>query len=137
MAIKYSRQREAIYLWLKGRTDHPTAETIHAGVKRLSPNISLGTVYRNLMMLRDNGYITVVDVGDGTLHFDPNLEDHSHFHCVSCGRIMDLPSESSALTGREYVEAQGCQVYRCHIVYDGLCSECVQQGSGTEGDALN
>lgn len=49
--IKYSRQRECIVNFLASRTDHPTAETIYLNTKKDFPNISLGTVYRNLSLL--------------------------------------------------------------------------------------
>ena len=55
--LKYSRQREAIKTFLAGRYDHPTAETVYLGIKEEFPNISLGTVYRNLSLLSDIGEI--------------------------------------------------------------------------------
>ena len=51
--IKYSRQRESIVNFLASRTDHPTAETIYQNIKKEFPNISLGTVYRNLSLLEE------------------------------------------------------------------------------------
>ena len=55
MAIKYSKQREEIKHYLSMRKDHPTADQIYAAMREKLPNISLGTVYRNLTMLSDNG----------------------------------------------------------------------------------
>ncbi len=46
--IKYSRQREAIVQYLTGRTDHPSAESVYQALRQTHPNISLGTIYRNL-----------------------------------------------------------------------------------------
>ncbi len=70
MALKHSRQRDAIYDFLKDRKDHPTAETVYMGVREQIPNISLGTVYRNLMVLKETGKIRTVEVGDGIVHFE-------------------------------------------------------------------
>lgn len=53
--IKHSKQRDAIHNFLMSRKDHPTAETVYANVIKEFPNISLGTVYRNLSFLVDNG----------------------------------------------------------------------------------
>lgn len=55
MALKYSRQRELIKNFLTGRRDHPTAEIVYRNVRQQNPNISLGTVYRNLTLLADRG----------------------------------------------------------------------------------
>ncbi|MDD5940415.1 MAG: transcriptional repressor, partial [Lachnospiraceae bacterium] len=81
MAIKYSRQREAIWDYLKDRKDHPTADDIYIAVRKDFPNISLGTVYRNIMLMKNMGRIRTVDVGDGIIHFDPNTSEHDHFIC--------------------------------------------------------
>lgn len=55
--LKYSRQRESIKEFLTGRTDHPTADFVYENMKQIYPNISLGTVYRNLSLLADLGEI--------------------------------------------------------------------------------
>ena len=54
-AIKRSKQREAIVAFLMTRKDHPNADTIYMNIKKEFPNISLGTVYRNLSLLSDRG----------------------------------------------------------------------------------
>ncbi len=63
--IKYSRQRESIVNFLASRTDHPTAETIYQNIKKEFPNISLGTVYRNLSLLEEIGEIIKISTGVG------------------------------------------------------------------------
>ena len=77
--IKYSRQREAIVKFLEERKDHPTAEFIYNNIREEYPNISLGTVYRNLSLLVELGKITKVTCDDGNDHFDPNIKPHYHF----------------------------------------------------------
>ena len=71
MTLKYSRQRQAVWDFIQTRSDHPTASIVYEEVRRMYPNISLGTVYRNLMLLRDMGKIGTVDIGDNAVHFDP------------------------------------------------------------------
>ncbi len=56
--LKYSRQREAIKNFLMTRHDHPTADVVYSNVRTEFPNISLGTVYRNLTLLADLGEIS-------------------------------------------------------------------------------
>ena len=88
--LKYSRQREAIKTFLAGRYDHPTAETVYLGIKEEFPNISLGTVYRNLSLLSDIGEIQKLSTGIGPDRFDGNPALHYHFICKHCGSVLDL-----------------------------------------------
>lgn len=88
--IKYSRQRESIKNFLATRCDHPTAETIYVNIKKEFPNISLGTVYRNLSLLSELGEIQKLSTGIGPDRFDGNPKPHYHFICNSCGCVLDL-----------------------------------------------
>lgn len=65
---KHSKQRDAIRNFLISRKDHPTAEVVYANVSKEFPNISLGTVYRNLSFLVDNGQAVKVPCDDGSVH---------------------------------------------------------------------
>ena len=94
MALKYSRQREAIKTFLMTRKDHPTADVVYENVRKEFPNISLGTVYRNLTLLSDMGELLRLRVGDGMDHFDATTEPHYHFICHGCGRVIDLEMEN-------------------------------------------
>ena len=76
------------------RKDHPTAEVVYEYVSKDFPNISLGTVYRNLSFLVDNGMAVKVPCDDGSVHFDGNVEPHYHFQCVECGSVIDLDFDS-------------------------------------------
>lgn len=89
-AMKYSRQREAIKEFLMTRKDHPTADVVYSNVRDVFPNISLGTVYRNLTLLADIGEISRLRLGDGVDHFDADTTPHYHFICTKCGRVSDL-----------------------------------------------
>ena len=104
-AIKYSRQREAIKKFLMTRRDHPTADVVYSSVRNEFPNISLGTVYRNLTLLADLGEISRLRLGDGADHFDADTSPHYHFVCTDCGRVIDLDLDSirfmEALSGQD------------------------------------
>ena len=78
--IKYSRQREAIVQYLTGRTDHPSAESVYQALRQTHPNISLGTVYRNLGVLEENGQLMRIPMDNGSDRFDPNVVPHYHFY---------------------------------------------------------
>ena len=90
MAVKYSRQRQMIYNFLMTRKDHPTADVVYRNVREEFPNISLGTVYRNLTLLADMGEIQRLQVGDGVDHFDADTSKHCHFICSNCSAVTDM-----------------------------------------------
>ena len=94
-AIKRSRQREAILNNIMLRKDHPTAEDVYNSVRKEYPNISLGTVYRNLSLLVDMGHAVKVPCDDGSVHFDGRVMPHYHFQCTECGAIIDLDFNDS------------------------------------------
>lgn len=94
MALKKSKQRDMIKAFLMGRKDHPTADIIYMNVRQQNPNISLGTVYRNLTLLADIGEIQRLRVGDGVDHFDADTSPHYHFVCTECGSVIDLEMDN-------------------------------------------
>ena len=119
--MRFSRQRQLIYDIIKGRCDHPTADMIYQSAREVEPNISLGTVYRNLKLLADEGDIITLETEDKRLHYDGDTSRHSHFICNSCGHIIDLfkPAE----TPKELKE-MGLTVTGEKCVYYGLCTKC-------------
>ena len=125
MAQKYSRQREVIRSFMMGRTDHPTADTVYMNVRQEIPNISLGTVYRNLMLLAETGELAKVDVGDGVVRFDPLTEDHSHFVCSACGRVLDIMLEEEEFLSQAAKKAlPGSRIKSQSVTFRGLCPAC-------------
>ena len=126
MALKYSRQRQAVWDFIRERKDHPTASVVYEGVRQVFPNISLGTVYRNLMLLKDMGRLTTVEIGDNAIHFDPNIRDHEHFVCRRCGSLMDLDTyDLNAVKTKLGSEAAGREIETYSTIYYGICSKCL------------
>lgn len=123
--LRHSRQREAIMEFLKTRKDHPTADVVYQNVRQKFPNISLGTVYRNLTLLSDIGEILRLRLGDGTDHFDADTSNHYHFVCTECKSVIDLNMESIESienTARENFSG----TITGHIAYFyGTCEKCV------------
>lgn len=83
--LKRSKQRESIKKFLISRYDHPTAETVYMNIKEEFPNISLGTVYRNLSLLADIGEIQKLSTGIGPDRFDGNPKPHYHLSARNAG----------------------------------------------------
>ncbi len=122
--IRHSRQREAILSFLKDRTDHPTADVIFENVRQDLPNISLGTVYRNLSLLSDRGEILRITPGDGKEHFDACTAPHTHFICRSCGALLDLDYRMPAGAIRSAQSAFDGLIERSEVHFIGLCGDC-------------
>ncbi len=127
MALKHSRQRDAIKEFLYTRNDHPTAEVVYMNVSKQYPNISLGTVYRNLTLLADLGEIQRLRVGDGQDHFDADTSEHYHFVCQKCGRVMDLEMESieriKDIAGMNF----NGQIAGHVTYFYGTCGDCIHE----------
>lgn len=130
--LKYSRQRESIKNFLMTRYDHPTAETVYMNIKESFPNISLGTVYRNLNLLAEIGEIQKLSTGIGPDRFDGNPNPHYHFICNHCGSVLDLD-----VSGLEHINILAGQNFtgeiEGHITYFyGKCPDCkVNEGSSS------
>ena len=127
MALKYSRQRQVIKDFLMTRKDHPTADVVYTNVRHEYPNISLGTVYRNLSLLADLGEIKRLRVGDGVDHFDADISDHYHFVCTECGSVIDLKTDGLERI-KETVRAVNAGFdgeIIGHVTYFyGVCGDC-------------
>ena len=119
--MRYSHQRELIIKILKGRKDHPTADMIYQSAREAEPSISLGTVYRNLKQLSDEGVILTLETVDKKLHYDGDTSRHSHFICENCGNIVDLFEPAN--TPSELYE-KGLKVTGEKCIYYGLCIDC-------------
>lgn len=124
MALKRSKQREMIKDFLMTRKDHPTADIVYMNVRQQIPNISLGTVYRNLTLLADIGEIQRLRMGDGVDHFDADISDHNHFICKECGRVIDLEMDSIEHINDIAAKNFGGRIAG-HITYFyGTCEDC-------------
>lgn len=127
--LKYSRQRESIKTSLMNRTDHPTADTLYLAIREEFPNISLGTVYRNLNLLADLGEIMRFSCGDGSEHFDYTTTPHYHFVCKTCGAITDLPMNIVRETSELLTEPVPGRVDSHMVFFYGECEHCLKKKS--------
>jgi Fur family peroxide stress response transcriptional regulator len=105
--------------------EHPTAEIIYNRVRRVLPSISLGTVYRNLQRLVQEGQIGSAQLGARTLHYDPTPGPHDHFVCRDCGRVEDLKADDALVEPqREAARRAGHDVTSHTLVLHGRCRTC-------------
>ena len=125
MALNHSRQRDAIMEFLSHRKDHPTAEVIYDNVREVYPRISLGTVYRNLTLLSENGTIRRIRTRDSKDHYDADLSPHYHFMCNRCNSISDIfIDQTKELIEAARQETSG-QITGHEVIYFGICPSCI------------
>lgn len=118
-----TRQKEAILRALRKTTDHPGAGWLHVQVRRALPNISLGTVYRNLRSLREEGAISELQTGSGS-RFDALPGNHYHFHCQRCSAVINLDAASNAELDKTVSEKYHLAVAFHRLDFYGLCPAC-------------
>jgi Fur family peroxide stress response transcriptional regulator len=105
--------------------EHPTAERIFERVRRTLPRISLGTVYRNLQRLAEEGRIGVTHLEGRVARYDPTPAPHAHFVCGTCGGIDDLEAPPPA-EGLSAARRAGHLVTSHALVIHGRCRACTQ-----------
>jgi len=127
-------QRITILEQLRARYDHPTAAEIYATVRPQLPRISLGTVYRNLDVLHEDGLIHKIEHAGADTRYDGRLDPHDHVRCTACGAMRDIPRDESSAPARPFpaAEVAGFAVAGCRLEYYGLCQVCREHGGLSE-----
>jgi Fur family peroxide stress response transcriptional regulator len=121
---RQSKHRERILQLLRSTDTHPTADWIYEQLKKESPQLSLGTVYRNLTVLLEMGLAKKIHFGSTFDRFEAKTEPHYHLICESCGKIRDfnmliyndLNNQATALTG--------FTIHHHKLEFFGLCKDC-------------
>lgn len=118
---RYSRQRERIYQAVHASWEHPSAQMVYDLLREEMPRLSLGTVYRNLHQMAQEGMLQELE--GPTARFDACLAPHAHIRCTCCGRVMDLSALEEPAPVRSAAEA-GWQVERYSLMLEGICPAC-------------
>lgn len=126
LTMKKSRQRDAILSNLQSRCDHPTADMIYMDIRKEIPNISLGTVYRNLSLLADHGMILRLSIDGKAERFDGITDTHYHFICQECGEVEDLKVQFPAINTAAQEGFNG-QITGHNTFFYGLCANCLRK----------
>ena len=133
---RHSKKRDAILELVRSTKTHPSAQWVHEQLKAQLRGLSLGTVYRNIKVLIEEGALASAGVVNGEERFDGEPEPHPHAVCKRCGLIIDLPEDLS--DGSEAAEGggkigfsqtiSGFSIDIRHTVFYGLCSGCTAGG---------
>lgn len=121
-AQRYSAQREKIYQAVWESREHPTAEMVFSRLKPEMPRLSLGTVYRNLHQMAEEGRLQ--ELPGHVARFDGNVRPHAHLQCEHCGGVSDVPVPYAAALDQA-AESEGFRIRNHSLVFHGVCRGCM------------
>jgi len=122
-----TRQLTVISTAIQGDHSHPSAEDIYMRVRKVLPHISLGTVYRNLQRLVQEGTIQMLFLGERVARYDPTLVKHDHFICQQCGRVEDVWVDRDHSVDFASLVKEGFTVTAHSLAIHGVCQLCGPQ----------
>jgi Fur family ferric uptake transcriptional regulator len=129
---RMTRQRRVILDVLREDHGHPTADDVYEMVRRRLPRISLGTVYRNLELLVEQGSVRKLELRGQARRFDGDLEAHHHIRCMRCNRVADAPAGSCRVSTKAVQRDSGFDVLEYRLEFAGICPDC-RDGGGESG----
>ncbi len=118
-----TRQRKVVYEAVKQSKNHPTADMVFEQVRDALPTVSLGTVYRNLSVLKDQGLVIELRGADRKAHFEADLTPHAHFTCNRCGSISDIENCPTP-DWEDHPCLAGYVVEDFNLEFRGICPHC-------------
>jgi Fe2+ or Zn2+ uptake regulation protein len=124
---RQTKQREAILKLLRGTYSHPTADQIYDEVRKEIPNISKGTVYRNLKVLQEMGLVSELNLNGTVSRFEAKQKSHYHFRCELCGQVFDIDEPINKELDRRIAERTGLKISYHQLEFRGLCHDCQQK----------
>ena len=131
--FRFTPQRRCVYDVLIHKRDHPTADEVFMRAKRAMPEISHATVYNCLDALVKSGLARQVALERGAARFCPNMEEHCHYYCDTCGEVFDvaLPADRALMPS-----PKGFQVDHYDIAVHGVCAECAKKKPRHQGSTI-
>lgn len=123
----FSSKRNAIYKAICNTTSHPSASWIYENLKSEIPDLSLGTVYRNINLFKKQGMVSVICNVDGEERIDGNTKPHPHFVCNKCNRVIDINEGMGYTDNSRELTAKGFVISNRLVIYYGLCPECSKE----------
>ena len=131
-----TRQRAVVLAELRNLCCHPTAAELYELARARMPKLSLGTVYRNLELLAQNGVIQKLQISGAEARFDGNPEQHYHVRCIRCGRVDDVCGLPEDFVKGQIQSLAGYDIVGFRLDFAGVCPDC-QGGCGADGDGAS
>lgn len=120
--IRNTQQKELIKNIVEAACDHPTADMIYERAQIELPNISLGTVYRILRELVNDGLVLEIPVKGRPSRFDKTIMNHGHYICDKCGKVYDIFFNYDEFI--KGIDFNGKELLKTDIVFTGICRDC-------------
>lgn len=124
LGSRTTKQKRVILDILQNTDTHPTADWVYQEARHILPDISLGTVYRNLNLLKNLGKIQELNYGSGQSRYDGNPNNHYHFVCERCKKVVDLDLPVAANLDEQICRDYGLKVFSHRLEFYGLCKTC-------------
>lgn len=128
--MRLTTQRQIILEELSKVKTHPTASELYDMVRKRLPRIGLGTVYRNLELMAENGMILKLEVGGTQKRFDATTDTHYHIRCTGCGKVDDIDTPILDDLVKAAAASSSYQVVGHHVEFTGTCPDCQNSGKG-------
>ncbi len=128
-----TRQRKAILNYLRNTRSHPTADAIYDEVRRIIPDISMGTVYRNLKVLHEMGLIRELNLNGEISRYEFACAGHYHFRCNICGQVIDIDEPMHEELNHNVALKTGLQITTHYLEFRGLCRTCQNKSKQNQG----
>lgn len=123
--IRITETRKAIIAYIINSTEHPSADKIYRDLLPNYPNMSLATVYNNMKVLVDEGFVSELKItSDSTTYYDFMGHQHINIVCESCGKIADFMDVDAIAIGKEASEQTGFQITKIQLTAYGICPDC-------------
>lgn len=122
--LKLTPQRLAVYKYLMGTKEHPSAEIIYKALQPDYPTMSLATVYKAVKTLVEVELIQEINVGEGNFRYDGNKHDHAHVQCLTCSKVDDLENISFSNLNQSAEDNTGYKILSNKVFFYGICKEC-------------
>lgn len=124
--MRNTRQRQVVLDIVRNTDAHPTADWVYEQARKVIPNISLGTVYRLLGRLQEEGAVVQIETGSRKSRFDGRPGPHQHVVCECCGTIADVPDLIDSAANERIEQITGFRVNAHRVEWLGVCPRCQQ-----------
>lgn len=121
--MRNTKQKELILSIINNSTEHLSADEVYDKAQKEISNISLGTIYRVLNSLVDQGKAIIIKSNDGVNHYDNTIRKHSHFICDECYKIIDV---FDSINISHHI-LPDCKLLNCEIIFHGICQNCLRK----------
>ncbi|MFQ5615243.1 MAG: Fur family transcriptional regulator [Anaerolineales bacterium] len=125
--LRATPQRLLVFQILEEADDHLDAEDIWGYGQDYDPSLSLATVYRTLNVLKKVGLVEqrYFARDHKREYYEPSQkEEHYHFTCLGCGRVIEIQTPRITQARRELTEQLGLDVTHACICFEGYCQNC-------------